>query len=231
MQATSKTSRLVSGLLSLLVAVSGVSTLGAVIASPAHAQGALAYDADHDLLVLPDSDVAVRFNNKTFVPVKVQFMPADYTGFMKVSPTKAVRIYEDFASANMKNPPEQIYVESYDVGKIGASGISRFSKDLMANNRVREVQFTNPRVGKEVGLADNAFIGINSVKSYEVAPKNGETPFYLYVILTGPKMTVYARKMRGTNGTFENDPAVIVTQVQFGKMDTANGNVQWPVTQ
>jgi len=201
---------------------------GAVATQPAWADAGLTYDGDHDVVVLPGCDFALRFNNKTFVPVRAEIMDDKYVGFMKIAPEKAIRIFEDYGSANMKSTPEQIVVESYDVGKIGAFGMSRFHKDFVANNRVREVQFTNARVAKETGLSDNAFLGINSAKSYEVAPKSGETPYYLYVLLSGSHMNCYARKMRGTSGTFDNDPAVIITQVRVGNTKDCLSNVPWP---
>jgi hypothetical protein len=192
---------------------------------PACSDPGLAYDQDHDVLVLSDCDLAVRYNNKTFVPVKAKLLDDSADTFLKITPEKSVRIYEDYESAGMKGAPEQILIQSYDAGKIGAFGFSRFSKNLTDNNRVREIQFTNERVAKEIGLSDSSFIGVHSVKSFEVAPKSGETPYYLYVLQGKDKLNVFVRKMRGTSRSFDFDPAVIVTQVRLRGTGDCVGNV------
>jgi len=199
----------------------------AVLSAPAAlADPGFAYDGDHDVLILPDCEVAVRYNNKTFVPVKAVSTLDAPNYFLKIKPVKAFKIYEDYAAANMKAAPEQIIVESYDVGQIGAFGVSRFNKDFLAKNRVREVQFTNERVGKETGLSETAFIGITAVKSYEVASKNGETPYYLHVFQTPSHLTLFARMMRSTSREFGDDPAVIVTQFRVNNTANCVGNIQ-----
>lgn len=201
-------------------------TAQALYAPAALADPGLAYDGDHDVLILPDCDVAIRYNNKTFVPVKAVSTLDGPDFFLKIKPIKAFRIYEDYSAANMKAAPEQIIVESYDVGQIGAFGVSRFNKDFMAKNRVREVQFTNDRVNKETGLSDTAHIGITAVKSFEVAGKSGETPYYLHVFQTPNHLTLFARMMRSTSREFGEDSAVIVTQLRVNNTANCVGNIQ-----
>ncbi len=193
---------------------------------PAFADPGFAFDSDHDVLILPDCEVAIRYNNKTFVPVKVVSMLDAPSFFLKEKPVKAFKIFEDYASAGMKAAPEQIIIESYDVGKIGAFGASRFNKDFVTKNRVREVQFTNERVAKETGLSDTAFIGITAVKSYEIAGKNGETPYYLHVFQTPTHLTCFARLMRSNSREFDLDPAVIVTQLRVTNTANCVGNIR-----
>jgi hypothetical protein len=192
----------------------------------AHADPGFAYDTDHDVLILPDCEVAIRYNNKTFVPVKVVSTLDAPAFWLKEKPLEAFKIFEDYASVGMKAAPEQIVVESYDVGKIGAFGASRFNKDFLTKNRVREVQFTNERVGKETGLSGTAFIGITAVKSFEVASKNGETPYYLHVFQTPTHLTLFARRMRSTSREFDLDPAVIVTQFRVNNTADCVGNIK-----
>jgi hypothetical protein len=206
------------------VSLSNISLLSA----PAFAEPGLAYDSDHDVLALPDCDLAIRYNSKTFVPVKAVTTADGTDFFLKEKPIRAFKIYEDYSSAGMKAAPEQIIVEIYDVSKIGAFGTSRFNKTFMGNNRVREVQFTNERVGKEIGLTDTAFTGITAVKSYEVVGKNGATPVYLYVMQTPKHMICFARTMRGTSREFDLDPAVIVTQMRVNNAGNSVGNIQLP---
>ncbi len=215
-----------SAALTASLALSVISVCSLNLPQQAFADPGFAYDSDHDVLILPDCEVAIRYNNKTFVPVKAISMLDVPTFFLKEKPLKAFKIFEDYSSAGMKSAPEQIVVESYDVGKIGAFGASRFNKDFMTKNRVREVQFTNERVARETGLSDTAFIGITAVKSYEVASKNGETPYYLHVFQTPTHLTLFARSMRSTSREFDLDPAVIVTQ--FRVTNTANcvGNIR-----
>ena len=172
--------------------------------------------------------LAIRYNSKTFVPVKAVTTADGTDFFLKEKPIRAFKIYEDYSSAGMKAAPEQIIVEIYDVSKIGAFGTSRFNKTFMGNNRVREVQFTNERVGKEIGLSDTAFTGITAVKSYEVVGKNGATPVYLYVMQTPKHMICFARTMRGTSREFDLDPAVIVTQMRVNNAGNSVGNIQLP---
>lgn len=201
-------------------------SLASFSASAAQPVTGLTYDGDHDVIVLPTCDLAVRYNNKTFLPVKAKLQDATSSAFLKIAPDKAVKIWEDYDSAKMTAAPEQILIEAYDVGKIGSFGSSRFSKEFMAANRVREVQFTNERIAKETGLSLSAFTGITAVKPFEVAPKSGETPYYLYVIQTPEHLTIYARKMRAGSRSFELDPAVIVTQLQVRGTKDCVSNVK-----
>ncbi len=193
---------------------------------PAQAEPGLAYDSDHDVVILPKCDVAIRFNNKTFVPVKTKLLDAAAPAFLKIAPDQSIRIFEDYESAKMAAAPEQILVQAYDIGKIGAFSSSRFNKDFAAGNRIREVQFTNERVAKETGLSESSFSGITAVKAFEVAPKSGETPYYLYAIQTPEHLTMFARKMRATSRTFDLDPAVIVTQIRVRGTKDCIGNVK-----
>ena len=215
-----------SFVLSASVSISLISVGAFSFAQMALADSGLAFDNDHDVLTLPDCEVAIRYNNKTFVPVKIVSTLDGPDFYLKVPPIKAFRIYEDYSSAGMKGAPEQITVESYDVGKIGAFGESRFNKDFLAKNRVREIQFTNDRVAKETGLSDTAFVGIVARKSYEIAPKSGETPYFLHVLQTPTHLTLFARTMRSTSRDFDTDPAVIVTQFRVKDVANCVGNVQ-----
>jgi len=207
-----------------LIALASVLQLAQPFA--ARAESGLSYDGDHDVVILPKCDVAVRFNNKTFVPVKAKLLDASASAFLKIPPDQSIRIWEDYESAKMAAIPEQILVQVYDVSKVGAFSSSRFNKDFVAANRVREVQFTNERVAKETGLSESAFSGITAVKSFEVTPKSGETPYYLYAIQTPEHLTMFARKMRATSRTFDLDPAVIVTQIRVRGVKDCVGNVK-----
>lgn len=195
-------------------------------ASAALAEPGLSSDGDHDVIVFPTCDLAVRYNNKTFVPVKAKLQDATSSAFLKIAPDKSIKIWEDYDSAKMTAGPEQIFIEAYDVGKIGSFGSSRFNKDFMAANRVREVQFNNERIAKETGLSAGSFSGITAVKPFEVTPKSGETPYYLYVIQTPEHLTIYARKMRSASRTFDLDPAVIITQLQVRGTKDCVGNIK-----
>ncbi|MDP3506636.1 MAG: hypothetical protein Q8T09_01475 [Candidatus Melainabacteria bacterium] len=215
--------KLVPALLAMSLVFLATFPLGAGAAQPVTG---LTYDGDHDVIVFPTCDLAVRYNSKTFVPVKAKLQDTSSSAFLKISPDKAVKIWEDYDSAKMTAAPEQILIEVYDVGKIGSFGSSRFSKEFMAANRVREVQFTNERIAKETGLSASAFTGITAVKPFEIAPKSGEAPFYLYVIQTPEHLTIYARKMRAASRSFDLDPAVIVTQLQVRGTKDCVSNVK-----
>lgn len=192
---------------------------------PALAEPGLTYDPEHDVVLLPGCDLAIRYNNKTFVPVKAKLLDAAHKSTLKLAPEKVVKIWEDYESAGMKAAPEQIVVESYDSRKVGAFSFSRFNPDFLKDGRVREVQFTNERVAKETGLSESAFHAITALKSFEVVPKSGETPYYLYVMVSPPHTNVFVRKMRGTSRSFDFDPAVIVTQVRLTNTQDCLANV------
>ncbi|HMP53693.1 MAG TPA: hypothetical protein PKD05_19250, partial [Candidatus Melainabacteria bacterium] len=68
----------------------------AAVAMPigALAEG-LAFDDDHDLLVLPGCKLAIRYNNKTFVPVKITpFCKQEEGYFLGQEPTQSFQIEE-----------------------------------------------------------------------------------------------------------------------------------------
>lgn len=206
---------------------SGLIALSAFLSMPLSvlAEPGLSYDHEHDVLVLPGCDLAVRYNNKTFVPVRAKLLGEGHTNFLKIKPEKAVKIYEDYESAGMKTAPEQILLESYDAAKVGTFSFSRFNKAFLDTARVREVQFTNERVAKETGLTPGAFHGIASLKSFEVVPKSGETPYYLFVMVSPPHLNIFVRKMRATSRTFDFDPAVIVAQLRVVNTQDSQPNV------
>ncbi len=206
---------------------SGLIALSAFLSMPLSvlAEPGLSYDHEHDVLVLPGCDLAVRYNNKTFVPVRAKLLGEGHTNFLKIKPEKAVKIYEDYESAGMKTAPEQILLESYDAAKVGTFSFSRFNKAFLDTARVREVQFTNERVAKETGLTEGAFHGIASLKSFEVVPKSGETPYYLFVMVSPPHLNIFVRKMRATSRTFDFDPAVIVAQLRVVNTQDSQPNV------
>lgn len=192
------------------------------------ADAGFGFDKDHDVLVLPECDVAIRYNNKSFVPVKVLVLDPEKSSVLKVPAIKSIRIYEDLESAGMKTSPEQIFIQTYEVGKIGAFGASRFAKEFMDLNRVREVQLTRERVSKETGLASSSYVGITSVKSYEIAPKSGAAAYYLHVFQTPEKLTLFSRRMRndvdGRSSDF--DSVNIVTQLRVRNSGDCQGNVK-----
>lgn len=210
-----------AGVLAVNLALSACLSL----APSANAEPGLSYDNDHDVIVLPDCDLAIRYNHKTFVPVKAKLITQDHVSFLKVPPEKVVKIFEDYESAGMKTAPEQILLESYDVGKIGTFAFNRFNKPFLDTARVREVQFTNERVAKETGLSETSFHAITALKSFEVVPKSGETTYYLFVMVTPPRLNIFVRKMRGTSRTFDYDPAVIVPQLRVVNTKDCIANV------
>lgn len=207
-----------------------VALLTGFMAQPAAlADAGFGFDSDHNAIVLSDCDLALRYNNKTFVPVKATLLEASAPAFLKVAPIKSIRIYEDLESAGLKTAPEQIFVQVYEVGKIGAFGASRFAKDFMDNNRVREVQLTRERVSKETGLAASSFVGITSVKSYEIAPRSGSSPYYLHVFQTPERLTLFARRMRNDvdSRSSDFDAVNIVTQLRVRNTADCSGNIQF----
>ena len=78
--------------LSLIAATMAISC--AAVAMPAFAD-ALSFDTDHDVFVLPENELTVRYNNKTFAPVRVvrtdKVEPHFLTRPVLVGPTAARR--------------------------------------------------------------------------------------------------------------------------------------------
>lgn len=192
-----------------------LSSIFALASLPAFAQ--LVSDKEHDVVVLPDCDMAVRYNNKSFVPIKAELRASDY--FLKEVPVKSLVLAEAMPSG-----PERIFIECYDTGKVGAFGGSRFSKDFVAGNKIKEVTFPNDRVAKETGF--DGFGSVDSVKIFEVTPKGGDSAYFLFGFQHGKHLTLFARKMRpGTKG-FDNDPVAIVTKIQLAPTAGSTANVE-----
>lgn len=193
-------------------------------ATPANAQG-LNFDQEHDVLVLPNCQVALKYNNKTFVPVKASSV-GDAGGFFLSRPVeKSIRLTEDYSGTHVSQSPEQIFVECYDPGKIGGMGSNRFSKDFLKDHKVKEITMTSDKVAKETGLPLAAVQSLKAVKTYEVASANGGN-YNLFVLQHDQYMTLFARQMRSGKSELNNDPSVIVTEIQFGPTDQSKGNVQ-----
>lgn len=188
------------------------------------AQG-LSFDSDHDVLTIPTCEVAVRYNNKTFVPVKATTNQVENGLYLARPVQKSIRLVEDFSGVSVSQSPEQIFVECYEAAKIGPLGTSRFSKDFLKDNKMREVTVTSDRVAKETGLPVTAVTSLKSVKCYEVTPKSGGTVYNLFALQHGEFLTMFARQMRsGTD--FRNDPPQIVAEMRFGKTEDSRSNVK-----
>lgn len=193
-----------------------LSSIFALGSLPAFAQ--LVSDKEHDVVVLPDCDMAVKYNNKSFVPIKAELRTSDY--YLKEVPVKSLVLAEAMPSGG----PERVYIECYDTGKVGAFGGSRFAKDFVAGNKIKEVTFPNDRVAKETGF--DGFGSLDSVKIFEVTPKGGDASYFLFGFQHGKHLTLFARKMRpGTKG-FDNDPVAIVTKLQLAPTAGSTANVE-----
>ena len=210
----------------VIVSLLCAAAAGTNLLSPAAAADSeLRFDKDHDVLVLPDCHLALRYNNKTIAPVKAKLLSASEGYCLKDHPEKIVKIYEDFTSVGMPGVPEQVVLECYKSVGTGALNSNRFNNDFTDKNRVRAVQFTRARVASETGLLSSGFVGVTSQKSFEIVPKNGGAPYYLHSFQTAKSLTIFVRKMRDGK-SFEDAPAVLTLQLRLDDVSNCFGNVE-----
>lgn len=209
-----------------LVALSiSVSIFGTCL-SPASAVPNLSYDSEHDVVALSDCEVAMKYNNKTFVPVKVITRDTKSGIVLHKPADKCFLITEDFAANNMNSTGEQILIESYDRNAIGPIGSNRFSKTFLDGNKIREVTYTSDRIAKETGYPRDAFNLLDSTKCYEVSPKSGASRYNLFIFTYGKHVTLFARQMRpDTKGGFDDNPPNIVVDLRLGPIGSTKANV------
>lgn len=197
--------------------ISGVVlTLGLIAsAAPALAQY-LVFDKEHDVLVLPDCQVTVRFNNKSFVPIKAKRLDLTKGTYLDRPVLRTVKIAEDFSNVSIATSPEEVTVECYEVGDMGNLTNNRFSKDYLNDNNKREVTLTSARIAKETGLPLSAVTSLKAVKCYQIKPKSGSQPYNLFAFQHDKYITFYARKMRSGSTDMDTDPIFIVTELRLG---------------
>ncbi|MBK9145325.1 MAG: hypothetical protein IPM23_22870 [Candidatus Melainabacteria bacterium] len=191
---------------------------------PAFAQ-ALASDGSHDVLVLPDLQFAIRYNNKTFVPVRAKALETGESGIYLERPVeKALEIAEDFSKMN-QNGGERLIIECYDPGKIGTLSTNRFNKEFVKQNKVKEINMTYDRVAKECGVPKETLTLIKAVKTFEILPKDGSAPYNLFAFQHGNHLTMFARRMRPGAKGFDDSPPNIIPELSLSPTSDTRGNV------
>ena len=194
--------------------------------SAVQAEG-LAFDDGHDLLVLPECKLAIRYNNKTFVPVAISpFCDKEEGYFLAQKPTQSFQIEEQY-SAQMKGNTkgERILIECYDTGKLGKLSKGRLSKKFTKNNKVKEINLTYDRIVKETGATKTGLDNLRSVVVFEVNPGDGSAKYRLFAFQHEDVLTLYARRMRPNNKGFDDQAPVIVSQISFQLEPDLKGNV------
>jgi len=194
------------------------------LALPALADG-LMFDAEHDVFVLPPQELSVRYNNKTFAPVKATTYSTDTLHFLERPLLAAVKLSEDFTNMSIAQSPETVVVECYDSGAIGPLGTNRFSKDFLKVNHVRIVSYPNDKISRETGMPVSALQSMKSVMVFEVKPKAGEEAYNLFALQHDNHMTFFARRMRSGRADVKNDPPVIITEMRVGSTKDSKANV------
>jgi len=209
-----------------LLALSISVSIWGTCVSPALAVPTLAFDNDHDLIALSDCEVALKYNNKTFVPVKVITRDTKSGIVLNKPADKCFLVTEDFAGSNVNGNAEQILIETYDRDAIGPIGSNRFSKTFLDGNKVREITFTPDRIAKETGYPRESFSLLSSTKCYEVTPKSGASKYNMFIFTYGKHVTLFARQLRGdVKGGFDDNPPNIVVDLRLGPTGSTKGNV------
>jgi hypothetical protein len=209
----------------ILAALTSIYLL-AGLQAPAMAEG-LFYDSDHDVFVLPASELSVRYNSKTFAPVKATKYGDDALHFLQFPLLSGVKIEEDFSKMSIAQSPESIRIECYDPGIIGPMGTNRISKDFLKVNKVTLVSYNNERIAKETGMPVSALQAMKSIMSFEVKPKDGGDAYNLFCFQYNNHMTMFARRMRSGRADVKNDPPVIIVDMRVGSTKDSKGNVEF----
>ncbi len=208
--------------LSLIAATMAISC--AAVAMPAFAD-ALSFDTDHDVFVLPENELTVRYNNKTFAPVRVVRTDKVEPHFLTRPVLVALKISEDFSKMNIAQTPETITIECYNSGLIGPMGTSRFNKEFLKGRSIREVSYSMDRIARETGFPLNAVQAMKSVMVFEVKPKGGEEPYNLFAFQHNDHLTMFSRQMRSGRADIKNDPPVIIVDLRAGSTKGSLFNV------
>lgn len=214
--------------LSLIAATMAMSC--AAVAMPALAD-ALSFDSDHDVFVLPENELTVRYNNKTFAPVKVERTDKVDPHFLTRPVLVALKISEDFSKMTISQTPETITIECYDPGLIGPMGTSRINKAFLKDRSVREVSYSMDRIARESGFPLTALQAMKSVMVFEVKPKGGEEAYNLFAFQHNNHLTMFSRQMRSGRADIKNDPPVIIVDLRAGPTKGSIANVNVSATQ
>ncbi|MBX3149763.1 hypothetical protein KF728_06445 [Candidatus Obscuribacterales bacterium] len=212
----------------ILAALASIYLLAGVSA-PALAEG-LFYDAEHDVFVLPTNELTVRYNSKTFAPVKATKYGDDAVHFLQYPLLTGVKIEEDFSKMNISQSPESIQIECYDSGPIGPMGTNRISKDFLKENKVTQVSYNHEKIAKETGMPVSALRAMKAILIFEVKPKSGAEAYNLFAFQHDGHTTMFARRMRSGRADVKNDPPVIIVDMRLGSIKDSKANVEFPAT-
>ena len=207
------------------IATASLFTLVTLMPASVHAEG-LAYDSGHDLLVLKNCNLAVRYNNKTFVPVKLSNYSAENGYFLDQKPVKSIQIGEKYSdNMNSSAQGERIIIECYEVGEKGRISKNRLNKKFLKNNKVKEINLTYDRIAKETGATRTGLKSLRTVMVFEVSPGDGTAKYRLFAFQYDKVLTMYARRMRPNTKGFDDAAPVIVSQLSFQLEPNLKGNV------
>jgi hypothetical protein len=210
----------------ILAALTSIYLLAGVSA-PASAEG-LFYDAEHDVFVLPTNELSVRYNSKTFAPVKATKYGDDAVHFLQYPLLTGVKIEEDFSKMNISQSPESIQIECYDSGPIGPMGTNRISKEFLKENKVTQVSYNHEKISKETGMPVSALRAMKAILIFEVKPKSGADAYNLFAFQHDGHTTMFARRMRSGRADVKNDPPVIIVDMRLGAVKDSKANVEFP---
>jgi hypothetical protein len=194
------------------------------IVSPAFAD-ALSFDNDHDVFVLPENELTVRYNNKTFAPVRTYRTEKVEPHFLSRPVLAALKISEDFSNMTISQSPETIIIECYDPGAVGPLAFNRINKEFLKDKVVRQVQYNTEKIAKDTGFPESAVKAMKAVMVFEVKPKGGEDPYNLFAFQHGTHLTTFARRMRSGRADVKNDPPVIIVELRAGSTKGSLANV------
>ncbi len=108
-------------------------------------------DADHDVIVIKEADLAIRFKNKTYVPVQVFINDPSKAWFHK-NPLRSLQIYEDHSAVSTLRPPATVIIECSDKKPSSYGVHSLFNSSIAQNKNFEEVAITLNELCKDLGL-------------------------------------------------------------------------------
>ena len=150
---------ILSILLFVILFVSGIRTIPfRPISSPPPAPSRLirieplTADPDHDVLVLAECDLAVRYNKRTFVPVTVfvNSKGEEREGYyFRADPIRSIQIYEDYSAVDAAlgpGGPARIGIECFSAGIIGEANPTTLFSPMFTRLNTLEATTTDKNV-------------------------------------------------------------------------------------
>lgn len=181
-------------------------------ATPTSEAMPLMADADHEVVVVPDCDVAIRYPKRSRsygVPVRLYVNVREDQYYFHAHPRRSLQVYEDFSAIRLAGGgPAKIGMECFDPRAIAGTGRTWLSPRLIGHKIVAQRQIDRASFCQAVGVQDATCGQIHAYSQFTLTDPHTDAhslDILVWVWRTRDLVYIFASK---------NNPQRLAVQVQ-----------------